>query len=170
MRTLAWTAIWVFLVDQIIKFVVLYQIFDLPLSLIGTSVDALPYPERVDVFPPFLVLTMAWNKGINFGLFAGYDLRWALILVALLICAGVLWWLRRERPRRLAMIAGGLLVGGALGNVVDRLLYGAVADFLNMSCCGIRNPYAFNVADISIFIGAVGLVLFTDGSGKKKTA
>ena len=39
-------------------------------------------------------------------------------------------------------------------------LYGAVADFLNMSCCGIENPYAFNVADIAIFVGAIGLVLF----------
>jgi signal peptidase II len=54
---------------------------------------------------------------------------------------------------------------GALGNVVDRVLYGAVADFLNMSCCGIENPYAFNIADIAIFLGAVGLVLFA-GRGK----
>ncbi len=45
--------------------------------------------------------------------------------------------------------------------MVDRVLYGAVADFLNMSCCGIENPYAFNVADIAIFAGAFGLVLFT---------
>ncbi len=54
--------------------------------------------------------------------------------------------------------------------MVDRLIYGAVADFLNMSCCGIDNPYAFNVADIAIFAGAIGLVLFTGGSprGKKK--
>jgi signal peptidase II len=51
------------------------------------------------------------------------------------------------------------LLGGALGNVVDRLIYGAVADFLNMSCCGIDNPYAFNVADIAVFAGAIGLVL-----------
>ncbi|MCC5973356.1 MAG: signal peptidase II, partial [Rubellimicrobium sp.] len=60
-------------------------------------------------------------------------------------------------------VSAGLLVGGALGNVVDRLLYGAVADFLNMSCCGISNPYAFNVADIAVFAGAIGLVIFTGG-------
>jgi signal peptidase II len=64
------------------------------------------------------------------------------------------------------------LVGGALGNVVDRVLYGAVADFLNMSCCGIENPYAFNVADVTIFVGAFGLILFggktQDKSGKSK--
>jgi signal peptidase II len=57
-------------------------------------------------------------------------------------------------------VSAGLLIGGALGNVVDRVLYGAVADFLNMSCCGIDNPFAFNVADVAIFVGAIGLVLF----------
>jgi signal peptidase II len=59
-----------------------------------------------------------------------------------------------------------MLVGGALGNVVDRIAYGWVADFLNMSCCGIENPYSFNVADISIFVGALGLVFFAGGSAK----
>ena len=69
---------------------------------------------------------------------------------------------QRERAKR-----GVDLIGGALGNVLDRVLYGAVADFLNMSCCGIENPYAFNVADIAIFAGAFGLVLFPgSGSGK----
>jgi signal peptidase II len=50
--------------------------------------------------------------------------------------------------------------------VLDRVLYGAVADFLNMSCCGIENPYAFNIADIAIFVGAAGLVLFAAEGGK----
>jgi signal peptidase II len=63
-------------------------------------------------------------------------------------------------------LAGGLLLGGAIGNVIDRLLYGAVADFLNMSCCGFTNPYAFNVADISIFAGAVGLAFLSDDNKK----
>ena len=71
---------------------------------------------------------------------------------------------------RWAQLSGGLLVGGALGNVVDRVAYGAVADFLNMSCCGIENPYAFNVADIAIFAGALGLVIFAKGSeGRRAT-
>ena len=50
-------------------------------------------------------------------------------------------------------------VGGALGNAWDRLQYGAVADFLNMSCCGIDNPYAFNIADVAIFAGAALIAL-----------
>jgi signal peptidase II len=115
--------------------------------------------QLIEVWSPFLEFRMAWNTGINFGLFATN--RWVLIGVALAISAWVLWWIWRERPGRLAQASAGLLVGGALGNVIDRVIYGAVADFLNMSCCGIENPFAFNVADIAIFAGAIGLVLFT---------
>ena len=92
---------------------------------------------------------MAWNDGINFGLFSdgAHWARWVLIALALLISVGVLWWVKREMPRRAGLIAAGLVVGGALGNVVDRLIYKAVADFANVTCCGIDNPYAFNIAD-----------------------
>ena len=69
--------------------------------------------------------------------------------------------MRREPPGRLGHISAGLLIGGALGNAFDRVVYGAVADFLNMSCCGFDNPYAFNVADIAIFAGAIGLAFFS---------
>jgi signal peptidase II len=54
------------------------------------------------------------------------------------------------------------VIGGALGNTLDRVMYGAVADFLNVSCCGISNPFAFNVADIGIFGGALGLLIFAN--------
>ena len=126
--------------------------------------------HEIDVLPPFVNFRMAWNYGINFGLLAhGSDLvRWGLIGVALAISAWVVWWMRRERGDWKAELAGGLLVGGALGNVIDRVLYGAVADFLNMSCCGIENPYAFNVADIAIFAGAAGLVVFAKGEATGK--
>ena len=85
---------------------------------------------------------MAWNRGINFGLFSGDEdwTRWLLIAIALAISVWVVWWLRREDEGRLAYLSGGLLVGGAVGNVIDRIVYGAVADFLNMSCCGFENP------------------------------
>ncbi|WP_103257213.1 signal peptidase II [Tabrizicola aquatica] len=155
MRRFWITAAAVFGLDQITKLVVVFW-----LDLINRV--------EIDVFPPFLVFRMAWNRGINFGLLShGSDIaRWGLIAVALAISAWVIWWMRRERGNSLAQLSGGLLVGGALGNVVDRVAYGAVADFLNMSCCGIENPYAFNVADIAIFIGAVGLVFFADGNPK----
>jgi len=143
-----------FLADQVSKFWVLWVV---DLDRLGI----------VEVWPPFLTLRMAWNRGINFGLFAGDSpvARWILIALALLISAGVLWWIRHEPGGTRQKIAAGLLIGGALGNVVDRLLYGAVADFLNMSCCGIDNPYAFNIADIAVFAGALGLA-FSGGAKK----
>ena len=60
------------------------------------------------------------------------------------------------------------IIGGAVGNVLDRILYGAVVDFLNFTCCGIQNPYSFNVADIAIFIGALGIIFFPGSSSKSK--
>ncbi|SEP96611.1 signal peptidase II [Thalassovita taeanensis] len=156
MRRVFWAGFWTFLADQASKYLVVHL---LNLRQLG----------EIDLVPPFLNLRMAWNYGINFGLFAqGTDLvRWVLIVLALLISGGVLWWVMRDRPGRAGQISAGLLIGGALGNVVDRLLYGAVADFLNMSCCGIANPFAFNIADVAIFAGALGLVLW---GGAKKAA
>lgn len=124
---------------------------------------------EIDVVPPLLNFRMAWNQGVNFGLMSsGADyMRWVLIALALVISAWVWWWVRREGSRPREQVFAGLLIGGALGNVVDRVLYGAVADFLNMSCCGFENPYAFNVADISIFLGAIGLVLFAGGDKRR---
>ncbi len=154
-----WTAFWVFLLDQATKWLVVHWM-DLRTRL------------EIDVLPPLLNLRMAWNRGVNFGLFADIDMRWVLVALAIGISAFVIVWVRREGGSRLVHVSAGLLVGGALGNVVDRVLYGAVADFLNMSCCGIENPYAFNVADIAIFLGAVGLVLFAGrgprGQAKRK--
>jgi signal peptidase II len=124
---------------------------------------------EIDVFPPYLVFRMAWNYGMNFGLMAqGSDLgRAVLIGLALVISAWVWRWVLREKSGLRAQVSAGLLIGGAMGNVIDRILYGAVADFLNMSCCGIDNPYAFNVADLAIFFGAVGLVMFSNFEGGK---
>lgn len=159
MRLTFWAGFWVFLADQLSKYIVLYQI----------GLPNLP-DQTYEVFPPFLVLRMAWNRGVNFGLFSGLDMRWILIGVALAISAFVIWWIRKEKPGKWGYISAGVLVGGALGNVIDRILHGAVADFLNMSCCGFTNPYAFNIADIAIFVGAVGLVVFTEEPRKKKAS
>ena len=115
----------------------------------------------IDVAPPWLRFRMGWNEGINFGLMSGAGAKWILIALAFGICAAVLWWARSFR-RPLAQVSAGLVVGGAMANVLDRLLYGAVADFLNMSVPGVSNPYAFNLADVFIFAGAFGLVLFAD--------
>ncbi|WP_292289093.1 signal peptidase II [Marivita sp.] len=152
MRLVAIVAAAVFVIDQLTKWWVVHV---MELARVGA----------IDVFPPYLNFRMAWNTGINFGLLSGHAdwTRWILISVALGIVLFVLVWMRRDPPGRTGLVFAGLLIGGALGNVVDRLLYGAVADFLNMSCCGIDNPYAFNVADISVFFGAIGLALFSSG-------
>ncbi len=157
MRPLIWTALITFLIDQISKYYVLHVL----------KLDVVKY---IDVMAPFVTFRMAWNRGVNFGIGAGLDMRWILIGVAIAISAGVLIWLWRSGGTFQMMIAAGLLIGGAIGNVVDRVVYGAVADFLNMSCCGINNPFAFNVADIAIFAGAIGLAFLSDESGKPRKA
>ncbi|MDF1669318.1 MAG: signal peptidase II [Roseovarius sp.] len=150
MRTVFWVAFGTFLADQVTKYWVVHVM----------QLDRL---NAIDVFPPLFNLRMAWNYGINFGLLAqhGDVMRWVLIGVALTISGAVLWWVHRDPAGRWQKIAAGLLVGGAMGNIVDRLIYGAVADFINVSCCGINNPYAFNIADIAVFIGAFGMVVLS---------
>ena len=151
-RRIIWAAAIAFVLDQLSKLFVLFVL-------------DLPKVYEIAVFPPLLRFRMAWNEGINFGLFSGAEARWALIALALMLVTAIYIWIMREKPGRLGAISGGIMIGGALGNVVDRVVYGAVADFLNMSCCGFSNPYSFNIADIAVFVGAVGLILFT---GNKK--
>lgn len=120
---------------------------------------------HIEVAPPWISFVMAWNQGINFGLLAS-DARWsklALAGLAAVVAVGVLIWAERRRGDRLFALGAGLLAGGALGNALDRMVYGAVADFLNVACCGLNNPFAFNIADIAIFLGAL-LVAWRSGS------
>lgn len=113
------------------------------------------------VFPPYLNFVYVENRGINFGLFGGdaEARKWILIIVMLAICFAVLLWSRHSR-KALTIISAGLLIGGALGNVFDRVVHGAVIDFINNSCCGFQNPFAYNIADIWIFAGAIGLMIW----------
>jgi len=154
MRAVIWTAAVIFVLDQLSKYIVVHMM-------------QLDRKLQIDVLPPWLQFRMAWNQGINFGLFANSaeTMRWVLIALALAISTWVWLWMRREAQGVRTRIAAGLLIGGALGNVLDRVLYGAVADFLNMGVPGLANPFSFNVADIAIFAGAIGLVLFA-GDGK----
>ncbi len=151
-RRIGLAALVAFLLDQLSKVFVMYG-----LNLLDVY--------EIKVLPPLLTFRMAWNTGVNFGLFSGAEARWVLIAIALALVVAIFVWLVRDKPGRWGAISGGILIGGALGNVLDRLIYGAVADFLNVSCCGISNPYSFNVADVAVFAGAAGLILFT---GEKK--
>jgi signal peptidase II len=154
MRIVYLSTVLTVLLDQVTKFWVVWGL-DLAVR------------HEIVVWPGVLTFRMAWNRGVNFGLFnhdnnAG---RWILSAIAIAIAAAVLVWVRRERDWR-ARVAAGLLVGGAVGNVVDRFAYGAVADFLNVTCCGIPNPWSFNVGDAAIFVGAAGLVLWAGRAQK----
>lgn len=107
----------------------------------------------------FFDLVMVWNRGVSFGLFNSGDAdaqRWILIALSLVIVAVLVVWLWRANTPLLA-VAIGLVIGGAIGNVVDRLRFGAVADFLSFHLGEYYWP-AFNVADAAIVCG-VGLLL-----------
>jgi signal peptidase II len=122
-------------------------------------------PQLVEIMPMFnLVLT--WNRGVSFGLFAmGTDLGpWILSILALVIVAVLLVWLRAAEGKLIA-VALGLIVGGAIGNVIDRVIYGAVVDFLDVYWGSYHWP-AFNVADSGITVGAILLVADSLFSGR----
>lgn len=108
---------------------------------------------------PFFNLVMVWNPGISYGLFPAHG--WAgtvlLVVFSLLAVGGLGWWLWNARRRALAS-GLGLVIGGALGNLIDRLVYGQVADFFHFHA-GHYDWYVFNVADCAITVG-VGALLY----------
>ena len=115
-------------------------------------------PTRIEVLP-FFDVVMAWNRGVSFGIF-NTDGRWnvvALSALSLVIVIFLLGWMRKS-PSPMVTLALGGIVGGALGNVIDRVRWGAVADFLDVHLMGHHWP-AFNLADSAISIGAAVLVL-----------
>ncbi len=149
---LAWTwgagtAALAFALDQATKWWVLAHLMD---------------PPRVIPVTPFFNLVLAWNRGVSFGLLSADHpaTPWLLSSLALAVVVGlVVWTTRDRRPGMAASI--GFIVGGALGNVVDRLRHGAVTDFLDFHVAGYHWP-AFNLADTAIFVG-VALLLLVGG-------
>jgi signal peptidase II len=116
-------------------------------------------PPRIIEITPFFNLVMGWNYGISFGFLNSVPALglWLLPMVAVVITAALGVWLYRTDRLRPAL-ALGLIIGGALGNLVDRLRFGAVADFLDFHAWGYHWP-AFNAADSAITVGAVVLIL-----------
>ena len=138
-------ALAVVLVDQIVKVGVLAHSG-------GSEVDSAP-------LGPFLDLTLRWNRGISFSLFARDSAAGQAVLLAVTFSAtGLLaWWLFRSRAA-LSAVGLGLIIGGALGNAIDRLAHGAVVDYLDLHAFG-RHFFVFNIADAAINIGVALLVL-----------
>jgi signal peptidase II len=140
------TALIVLVLDQILKLAVL---------------DLLDGGARAIVVTPFFNLVLVWNRGVSFGMLQslGAALPWVLAAIALAVVVGLVVWLSRTGQRPVAF-GLGLVIGGALGNIVDRARYGAVADFLDFHLAGYHWP-AFNLADAAICVGAV--ILIADG-------
>ena len=116
-------------------------------------------PPRRIALTPFLDLVLVYNRGVSFGVFGGAPdwMPWVLTGFALAIAVGLGIWLRRAGDRWLAASIG-LVIGGAVGNIVDRLRFGAVVDFIDVHVAGWHWP-AFNVADSAITVGVAVLLL-----------
>ena len=126
-------------------------------------------PERgtVELFP-FLSLTMVWNRGVSFGLFQAEDAgRWLLAAFSLAVAVMLAFWARKA-DRSVLAVALGLVIGGAIGNLIDRVRLGAVADFIDVSGLGFF-PWVFNIADSGISIGVVLLILDSFLPHKRRT-
>lgn len=140
-----WCSLAVVVMDQLTKF---------------AAVRLLDPTSSVELFPT-LDLVLAYNTGAAFSILstAGGWQRWLFIGLALAICLFILHWLR-DLPRRARLfpLALSLILGGAVGNVIDRVRIGAVVDFIDFHVGGWHWP-AFNVADAAICVGAALLVL-----------
>ncbi len=120
---------------------------------------SLPEGDRISVLPVFdFVLT--WNMGISYGLFQQHEAlgRWLLIGLTALATVLLAVWLWRSRDRVIACVALALIIGGALGNLIDRIVFGGVVDFLYLHY-GSFSWYVFNLADCAIVAG-VGALLY----------
>jgi signal peptidase II len=138
-------ALGVFVADQIAKIAVLA-------GLAGSAQNQIP-------FAPFLDLALRWNRGISFSLFAQDSAtgRMALLVLAVAAVALLAWWLSNCRTI-LAATGLGAIIGGALGNAFDRLVHGAVVDYLDFHPFG-QHLFVFNLADGAINIGVLLLMI-----------
>ena len=116
-------------------------------------------PPQVIEVTSFFNLVMGWNYGVSFGMLSSVQelSTWLLPCIVLAIIAGLLIWLLQVNQLRQA-IGLGFIIGGAIGNLIDRFRFGAVADFLDFHFLGFHFP-AFNIADSAITIGAAVLIL-----------
>lgn len=107
---------------------------------------------------PFVDLVVVWNRGVSYGLFQQSSEigRWLLVAVSIAAAIGLAVWMLRAEGRVLALSLG-LIVGGAIGNAIDRIAYGAVFDFVHFHV-GTFSWYVFNVADAAIVAGVAGLL------------
>jgi signal peptidase II len=140
-------------------------------------------PHFCDPVPllPFFDLVMVWNRGVSFGMFS--NTAWSgpavLGVINLVVAAGLVWWMRKA-DGRLLPLSLALVAGGAVGNAIDRFVWGAVADFFDVYATGRFGEWvyglmgtahwpAFNVADIAISVGVIGLIVDSLFGGREST-
>lgn len=150
----------IIILDQISKWFILESIFKPqmglePLGFFDWIRSTARLPFITLEYTSFFNLTMVWNEGISFGLFQSGN-PWPLIIMALTISSIFSVWLCRAKSW-VEAISLSLVIGGAIGNIIDRLHFGAVADFFDFHIMGWHYP-AFNIADSAITIGIVILV------------
>ena len=146
-RSLAYGfALLIFIVDQLSKWFIIG-----PLNLEAV--------QNIQLLP-FFDFTWVENRGISLGIAQAQNEthRWILVAVTAAIAVGVAWWIRKEEARG-DQLALAMVLGGALGNIVDRTRYGYVVDFLDLHFGTFRPFYVFNVGDAAISIGVVILLL-----------
>ena len=133
--------------------------------MMGLLID----PPRVVGLTGFFSLVPVWNRGVSFGILAAHDgsTAWLLSGVALVVAVGLVGWLSRVE-RALLALSLGLVIGGALGNVIDRGRFGAVFDFLDFHVASWHWP-AFNLADSAITVGVALLLLDGLVGGRGRT-
>ncbi|MCY7338682.1 MAG: signal peptidase II [Sphingomonas bacterium] len=139
-------ALGIFIADQLSKWLVIGPL-------------ALQQRGQIELLPIFN-LTWVENRGISLGLLTadGEVGRWLLVAMTAAIAVGVAWWIRREEARG-DQFALSLVLGGALGNIVDRVRLGYVVDFADLHFGTVRPFLVFNVADAAISIGVVILLV-----------
>ena len=150
------------ILDQLSKWLILEHVFkpkinEPSLGLFEWLSSPFRLPLIQDEILPFFNLTMVWNQGISFGMFQNGN-PWPLIIVAALIAIVFSVWLTKA-TKWMEVIALSMVIGGALGNIIDRLHFKAVADFLDFHVMGWHFP-AFNLADSFISVGIITLIIF----------
>jgi signal peptidase II len=124
------------------------------------AVRALDFGERVPVIPGFFDFTLVYNRGAAFSFLAGAGgwQRWFFTGIGIAAAVFIVWMLARHGSQRLFAFALSLILAGAIGNVIDRVIQGKVTDFVLLYWRGWHWP-AFNVADMAITFGAALLIL-----------
>ena len=143
------------LLDQWSKYAIL-DMFKVPHNICEIN----PFPGLFKEISPVVDWALVCNQGVSFGMFSGDSSlkRWLLTLFAAVMCCVLFYMLSRTKDM-ITRLSVGLIIGGAIGNGIDRALYGAVTDFISVEQLIPFFPWVFNIADSAITCGVIGLFI-----------